>query len=421
MILGKYDGPTSRNRSLAARVSVRAAVAALAGLMVTGAAATTPALAGPHPASSRTNPAPRWTQVTTGGLSTCATRADGTLWCWGANLNGNLGIGNYSNQDLPQQVTAPGAHGWAIVSADYFHTCATRTDGTLWCWGGNYYGELGLGTSATESPDLPQQVTTPAPGGWASVAAGYYHTCATRTDGTLWCWGNNGFGELGIGTRTSQDRPRQVTTPATGGWASVAASGYDHTCATRTDGSLWCWGDGTSGQVGIGSDNSQDRPRQLFFPGTVGWTSITAGYYDSCATRAGGGLWCWGTNGSGELGIGNQTGQDRPQRVSTTTPERWASVAAGNQHTCGTGTDGTLWCWGDNNLGDLGIGNETGQDQPAQVTSPAPGGWASTATGMQQSCAIRTDGSLWCWGGNDFGELGIGNTNVELQPQQVTS
>ena len=108
----------------------------------------------------------------------------------------------------------------------------------------------------------PRQVTTPAPGGWASITAGTTHTCATRTDGTLWCWGANDSGQLGIGGGTDQDRPRQVTTPAAGGWAGVTA-GYDHTCATRTGGTLWCWGYNGNGELGLGNHTDQDRPRQV--------------------------------------------------------------------------------------------------------------------------------------------------------------
>ena len=146
------------------------------------------------------NQGPRWAHIGLGADHTCATRANGTLWCWGLNGSGQLGIGNHTGQDRPRQVTTPAAGGWASVTAGDEHTCATRTGGTLWCWGFADYGQLGLtGGDGGDVVDLPQQVTFPAPGGWATVTADSGHTCAIRADGTLWCWGGG------------QGRPQQVT------------------------------------------------------------------------------------------------------------------------------------------------------------------------------------------------------------------
>ena len=205
---------------------VRAAVGAIAGLAVTVAAAAAPALAGQHPRgpagglarvdraeqgipAGAMKPAAPWAHIVTGDAHTCGIRADGTLWCWGLNDFGQLGDGSWNNRESPQQVTSPARGGWASVTGGGDHTCATRTDDTLWCWGGDYDGQLGIGNLNDQG--LPRPVTTPAPGGWASVAASGAHTCAIRAGGTLWCWGWNGFGQLGIGNLTSQDRPVHVT------------------------------------------------------------------------------------------------------------------------------------------------------------------------------------------------------------------
>ena len=148
------------------------------------------------------------------------------------------------------------------MTAGLSHACATRNDGTLWCWGTNGDGELGTGPAA--SPGRPQQVTTPAATGWASVTAGEDATCAVRSDSTLWCWGYNGDGELGIGSTISHSRPQQVTSPAAAGWARAAPGlGSSHTCALRTDSTLWCWGGNDYGQLGIGGTTSQFLPRQV--------------------------------------------------------------------------------------------------------------------------------------------------------------
>ena len=301
--------PAPSTRPTGARDMVRVAVTVLAGLAVTTAAA--PALAAQHPArlagtgqhsvTSRMHPGPQWTHVAPGDQHTCATRANGTLWCWGDNAYGDLGIGNQTGQDRPRPVTTPAAGGWANVTAGGDHTCAIRSGGTLWCWGDNAYGELGIGNQTGQ--DRPRPVTTPAAGGWASVTAGGDHTCAIRSGGTLWCWGDNAYGELGIGNQTGQDRPRPVTTPAAGGWASVTAGGT-HTCAIRSDGTLWCWGRNETGQLGIGNQNNQNLPRQVTTPAPGGWASVTAGGDYTCATRTGGTLWCWGFGDYGQLGTG---------------------------------------------------------------------------------------------------------------------
>ena len=401
----------------------RAVVAAVAGVVISLASAAVPALAATHAGGAeashtRVNHRAHWAQMAIGGAHTCGIRTGGTLWCWGWNSDGQLGIGGHTDQDLPRQVTTPAAGGWASVTAGGYYTCATRTGGTLWCWGDGYSGQLGIGNNSSQ--DVPQQVATPAAGGWASVNADYAHTCATRTNRTLWCWGYNGEGELGIGSHVSQDRPRQVTSPAPGGWASVTA-GYIHTCATRSNGTLWCWGWNGSGELGIGSHDLQDRPRQVTIPAAGEWASVTADDFHTCAARTGGTLWCWGDNYYGQLGIGNHTSQDRPRQVTIPAPAGWATVTAGSDHTCATRAGGTLWCWGYNDEGDLGIGNYISQDLPQVVTTPAARGWASVTAGFGgHTCATRTGGTLWCWGDNYYGQLGIGNRTGQDRPRQVT-
>jgi alpha-tubulin suppressor-like RCC1 family protein len=334
------------------------------------AARTTPAST-PRPAQARhtvraaaTGAVSQWIHISAGEATTCGIRVGNTLWCWGDGSFGELGTGHTTNANLPQQVTKRTA-GWNSIAAGGDHPCATRSDGTLWCWGYNDFGQLGIGN--TISQDLPQQVTTPASTGWTSAAAGAYHTCAARSDGTLWCWGYNGVGQLGIGNTTSQDLPQQVTSPAADGWASVTA-GYQHTCAARSDTTLWCWGYNNDGQLGIGSHTSQDLPQQVTTPASTGWTSVTAGDFHTCATRTHA-VWCWGLNGSGQLGIGNNSSQGRPRHVTVPATSGWTLVTSGGDYTCATHSGHTLWCWGANESGQLGIGDNNGWNLPQQVTS----------------------------------------------------
>jgi alpha-tubulin suppressor-like RCC1 family protein len=325
-------------------------------------AAATIATTGAMPASSVVS---QWNHIAVGGEHACGIRLGNTLWCWGDNSEGELGIGSTTSQDLPQQVTRPAVAGWASVTAGGFFGCAIRKVGTLWCWGNNDFGQLGIGNTATQN--LPQQVTTPAATGWTSAAAGETHTCATRSDGTLWCWGDNFEGQLGIGDMTGQDLPQQVTTPAATGWTGAAA-GEGHTCATRSDGTLWCWGDNSEGDLGIGSTTSQDLPQQVTTPAATGWTTASAGDYQTCATRTHM-LLCWGLNNHGQLGIGTRTSKDLPRHVMIPSRWGWTLMAPGGDTTCASHTGHTLWCWGDNNVGQLGIGSTTSQDLPQQVTS----------------------------------------------------
>ena len=296
----------------AARIVARAAMAAAGAAAVVVAAAAGPALAAqrpggpaashtrpatrPHPAApGRMSPGAPWAHIAAGEYYICGIRTDGTLWCWGGNDSGQLGIGSDTGQDLPRQVTTPAAGGWASIAGGSYHTCAIRTDGTLWCWGNNDSGQLGTGSESETSQDRPQQVTTPAPGGWTSVTAGGFHTCATRIGrhpvvlglgqlrparhrqperpGPAAAGHHPGHGRLGqrhrrrrphlrhphrrhpvvLGrqrqrparhsvTTRGQDLPQAVTGPAAGGWASVTAGCID-TCATRAGGTVWCWGD----------------------------------------------------------------------------------------------------------------------------------------------------------------------------------
>jgi alpha-tubulin suppressor-like RCC1 family protein len=432
-ILSSRTRPARRSAAAVRAAWAGAAVAASCGLAVSLATPAMPALAaqhsggpaaghasagtGQHEVTGRMSSGAPWARIAAGGDHTCGVRAGGTLWCWGDNTYGQLGLGSHVSQDLPRQVISPARGGWARVIADFEDTCAIRTDATLWCWGDNGFGVLGTGNSTSQ--DRPTQVTTPAPGGWASITTSGDHTCATRTDATLWCWGANDDGQLGLGNHTFPDRPTQVTTPAAGGWASVTA-GTNHTCATRIGATLWCWGENDHGQLGYVSPDAPDLAQQVTTPARGGWASVTAGSDDTCASRTGATLWCWGDNSERQLGIGNHPSPDGPRQVTTPAAGGWASVTAGGVSTCGVRTGATLWCWGYNGDGQLGLGNHAPHDLPRQVTTPAAGGWVSVTADSGYTCGIRVGGSLWCWGDNSDGQLGLGNRTAQDRPRQVT-
>jgi len=408
-------GSLTRRRRRLGRSATSASVLAIGLLAASGAVATAEP---PRPATAADG-ATQWNHIATGWFYSCGIQLRNTLWCWGQNHGGQLGIGTKQYPNQPQQVTRPAVAGWATITAGYDHTCATRKDGTLWCWGDNGSGQLGIRTFVSHT--LPRQIGIPETSGWAGVSAGIDDTCAVRTDTSLWCWGYNGYGTVGIGTTTlPKDKPHRVTTPAATGWVSVAVGGQQ-ACATRTDGTLWCWGYNGNGELGIGTTSShEDKPQQVITPDTTGWVSVAAGADHTCATRADTSLWCWGSNGSGQLGDGTKTMQDLPQQVTTPTVAGWTSVTAGGAQTCAIRTH-ALWCWGRNYDGQLGIGTNMGHWRPRRVLVPAKRGWGLIAASGYHTCATRTGHTLWCWGYNGYGELGLGNNTWHNLPQQVTA
>jgi alpha-tubulin suppressor-like RCC1 family protein len=341
-----------------------------------------------------------WANISAGNLHTCAIKTDGTLWCWGYNEYGRLGTGDQGQRPTPTQI--PGTT-WNTIDVGDQHSCATKTDGTLWCWGNNENGQLGTGD--TNSRFSPTQIPGTT---WSSVESGGYHSCATKTDNTLWCWGYNAYGQLGSGDTTNRNSPTQI--PGTN-WRMIAGGYFHHTCATKSDNTLWCWGFNAYGELGTGDTTNQNAPTQI--PGTT-WETIIAGGYHSCATKTDNTLWCWGLNAYSQLGTGDTTNRNSPTQIPGTT---WETIFAGGLvHMCATKTDDTLWCWGYNLNGQLGIGDITDRSTPAQIPGTT---WKTIAAGGEHTCAIKTDGTLWCWGYNWKGQIGTSDTNNRSTPTQI--
>ena len=364
-----------------------------------------------------------WAAVSASLYHTCAVKTDHSLWCWGDNGTGELGDGTTPSSAVPVREHTH-ASDWAAVSAGgeiecdagsgcyaLGYTCAVKTDHSLWCWGFNGFGELGDGSTYYDSA-VPVRVHSHA-SDWAAVSAGVYHTCAVKTDHSLWCWGVNASGELGDGTTTDSTVPVRVHSHA-GDWAAVSAGG-DRTCAVKTDHTLWCWGLNGSGDLGDGTTTSTDVPVREHTHASD-WAAVSAGVYHTCAVKTDHTLWCWGDNGSGELGIGVTASKAVPVREHSHASD-WAAVSAGGNQTCAVKTHHTLWCWGDNGSGELGDGTTTSSDVPVQEHTHASD-WAAVSAGEDHTCAVKTDHSLWCWGGNGHGELGDGTTTDSAVPVQ---
>lgn len=370
------------------------------------------------PVQESTN-ATNWTQVSSASGHSCAVKTDGSLWCWGANSYGKLGNGlTTGNQDSPGREST-NATNWAQVSTGGNHTCAIKTDGSLWCWGRDNVGQLGNGGAITADQTAPSREATSATD-WAYVSAGASHTCAVKTTGTLWCWGIDSFGALGDGVGVvNQNAPVQESTLATD-WAQVSTGLAYTTCAVKTSGTLWCWGSGSSGDLGDGTSTFSAYSPVQESSAATNWLQVNTGYSHSCAVKSDGSLWCWGNDTFGQLGNGATTGNQLSPFQESSGATDWALVTTGNSHSCALKTNGSLWCWGYDTGGMLGNGS-TLRTSPVQESSQAVN-WMPVNGGSYR-CAIKTDGSLWCWGSDGNGQLGNGaTTGSQISPvREITN
>ncbi len=418
-----------------------------------------------------------WASVAAGHSHTCAIRDDGSLWCWGADDSGQLGNADAGAATTPTKIGTKTT--WQRVSAGETHTCATQIDNTLWCWGSDASGQLGNADASSGLQQEPSQVPGTT---WFEVSAGGAHTCALQTDGALACWGNGANGRIGDGETVDRTSPTNIaSTGAT--WSRVTA-GRDHTCATRSDDTLWCWGANGTGQLGTSDAMERHVPTEVIAPTGTEWrdAQLVAGNRSTCATAAGA-LLCWGTLASstitsaptrigaetrwrrlaigvnhwcasrddrsiacwgsdasatgmlptGKLGYGpyDNNAYALPPSDGVSAPD-WIDIAASNGaqggfttltgHTCAIRADHSLWCWGNDAVHQLGIDTiMMNVGSPMRVGTES--NWSSVAAGSRHSCATRADGTLWCWGDDGTGQVGNGaSTNAtQVSPVRLNS
>jgi len=346
------------------------------------------------------------TRVVTGDSHTCALLGDGTVQCWGVGDSGQRGDGTFNNiSTVP--VAVVGLSNAVAVAARGYHSCALLLgDGTVWCWGRNVDGQLGNGTRAPVdcSPGSCGSSTPVRVGGItgaAAVIAGGYHTCALFGDGTAQCWGRNDDGQLGDGTFTTSSTPVPV-----GGLTGAGAvtGGFYHTCALLGDGTVQCWGRNAEGQLGDGSSIGTRAPTRVI--GITGALAVSGGFQHTCALLSDGTVQCWGRNAEGQLGDGTTTSSSTPVRVGGVTGA--VAVSAGILHTCALLANGTVKCWGavGNGFGQLGNGATTGSSTPVTVTGTGvvwtssngavatiDAGGRATGLGAGTATIAATDGS----------------------------
>lgn len=306
--------------------------------------------------------------VACGHAHSIALKKDGTVWAWGENSSGQLADGSTEDKSIPQRISS--LNGVTEIAAGIGNSFALKTDGTIWAWGANSYGELG--TTASES-DLPYDQLVPAQvldiDNVMAISAGGFHTAAVKNDGTVWTWGSNAYGQLGYGWTNDYLTPNQV-----GELTDVVSvsCGFSHTLALRSDGTVWAWGHNDEGQIGDGTTRNQYNP--VLVPGLTRIRQIVAGYHFSAALDLDGSIWVWGFNASGELGDGTTLSSPYPRRI----PDLPAAVFLGTgwAHLMAVMENGEVWAWGSNGYSELGYASQEGFSPiPGQTVGPEGTGY----------------------------------------------
>ena len=376
--------------------------------------------------------------VATGRVHSCAVLDSGSVRCWGGNEFGELGYGNtqaVGDNETPGSVApvnlGTGRSAVAITTG-YLHTCAILDNGSVRCWGAGLEGELGYGNTQAvgdnESPGSVAPVNLGTGRSAVAIATGAYHTCAILDNGTVSCWGRNSSGQLGYGninTVGDNEAPGSMgpVNLGAGRTAVAIAAGEEHTCALLDNGTVRCWGVSNKGQLGYGvtppiGDNETPAAAGPVNLGGHSAVGITAGPYHTCATLDDGTMRCWGGGEYGRLGYGNEQDIYTPTAVPVDVGSGRSPVAitAGYWHTCAILDNGAVRCWGIANSGQLGYGDEEwiGDDDTPGIAGPVDFGEArgalSVVTGASHSCALLEDGSVNCWGNGTNGRLGYNGT-----------
>lgn len=351
--------------------------------------------------------------VDAGAAHSCGLDGSGAAFCWGENGLGQLGNADLNSTTEPVAVFQ-GSMAFSEVSAGASHSCAALSDGQVYCWGSNEFGQMGNGNFGTVE-SAPVRVTTNVLFG--SVSAGGAHSCAISSDNRAFCWGLAGDGQLGTGI--SGDNPRPTAEQVVGDLQFVAVSaGNQHTCAITAGGAAYCWGRGTMGELGQGANNSSDVP--VAVSGGLAFFRIAAGDEHTCGLVLDGAAYCWGSGADGRLGTGVTSNTNEPTEVSGGI--LFEDISAGGAHTCAVTGDDVAYCWGRNDQGQLGDGTSVTRLEPTAVTGGIDFEAVSAGTGpvVTATCGYGADGFVYCWGDGLSGHIGNGSQASVAVPTRVS-
>jgi alpha-tubulin suppressor-like RCC1 family protein len=367
-----------------------------------GGGTSTPPPALPPPAPKYMISGAEWTSL--------ALKADGTVWGWANNDKGQAGVGGTAVLSGPTK--GPLSNVIAISGGSGETGLALKSDGTVWSWGRGINGELGRGSSPAFDTSVLQI------GGLSNIVAismGNQHAMALKSDGTVWAWGDNFYGELGDGTTTNRNIPVQV--PGLASCVAIAANGNAgaHSMALKSDGTVWTWGHNANGQLGDGTSISF-RTSPIQVPGLNGVTKISAGRYHCLALKSNGTAVTWGYGGDGELGNGASVDSNVPVAVSGLS--NIVDLAAAGYANLALLSDGTLRSWGGGTYSGC-LGDASNLDRNTPVTVVGLGNVSRIGVGSRYMFAIKADGTVWAWGENLKGQLADGTTTDRNLPVQV--
>jgi alpha-tubulin suppressor-like RCC1 family protein len=366
-----------------------------------------------------------------GGRHTIVLKSDGTVWNWGSNLGGELGTGPATTNHALAPVEVHGSgdidflHSISAIMGGEAHNVALKSDGTVWTWGYNGMGQLGDGTTNNEALPVPAGLNAVPPLTTVTKLGGRtYWNLAVKSDGSMWAWGMGQSGQMGNGGTTNCLNPVRVGNSQPGGAVNSprqVSCGFTYGVALLTNGTVWTWGTGGSGELGNGANSQNYVPTQI--PVLSNITAISTGWKHTIALKADGTVWAWGKNQGGEVGDG--TTANRSNAVQVLNLSNIVAVSGGDYNSIALRSDGTVWKWGGNQQGELGIGSADTDAHPfpAQVTLDIFGAGFSNvvmvANRDYHNIAVKADGSVWQWGANDQGQCGVGTTNDVYRPAPV--
>ncbi len=312
---------------------------------------------------------------------------------------------------------SPALEGWASISVGYYHSCALKSDGSAYCWGNNEYGQLGNGsTNSSLNPVAVDMIGVLSGKTIKSISIGKYHTCAIASDDRAYCWGYNNFGQLGNNSNTQSANPVAVysTGALSGLTIKEVSSGWNHNCVIASNDQSYCWGLGENGQLGNFSSSNQKVPVAVKTDGVLsGLTvkSISSGGMHTCVIASNDSGYCWGASSYGQLGKYINGSPSYPVGVDVITGKTLKTISAGGRHTCAITNDDLIYCWGMGTYGQ--VGNNTNTEKISSPVAVNTGGVLSgktiksIATGMNSTCVVASDSQVYCWGWNVNGQLGI--------------
>jgi alpha-tubulin suppressor-like RCC1 family protein len=352
-----------------------------------------------------------FTDVSNGLYHSCGLTTTGDVYCWGLNTSGQLGNGTLIDSTVPVAVTMPAGVTFSTIDVGDSHSCALSSQGNAYCWGDNQTVQIGDGTQTNRT--IPTAVSMPTDVTFVTISAGGYQTCALSSINTAYCWGVYRW-------RTSNNdwiysaTPRLTNVPSGSTSVTSIDVGFMHICIITNIGKAYCGGQNLNRSLGTGSSAEWSDMSAVLLPSDVTVSHISAGRYHTCAVTTNGVLYCWGKNENGRLGTGTSNGVDssNPKSVIHESGIAFTSVIAGLDNTCATDTMNTIYCWGYNEFGQLGTYDTLSYTSPSPISILNDQTITHISLGAFHTCASTASGRVFCWGANEKGQLGDGTKHL---------